>query len=184
MIDDLNRDIPHPGRRRHQAQWKAQSTPVNTYNAALPANQQISIANGFFYQNGYSIRPDYQSAMVSIYQSTLQRLDFANKPELSTKFINRFESIHWKSVFDPIWNYLKKLFVNFRWVAAKTQEKIQEIISEPLPPYTKAIIASALYFKALWEKSFIDRVTRPYVFIWKNKTLFQKTAYIKFSSSK
>lgn len=102
MIDDLNRDIPHPGRRRHQAQWKAQSTPVNTYNAALPANQQISIANGFFYQNGYSIRPDYQSAMVSIYQSTLQRLDFANKPELSTKFINRFESIHWKSVFDPI----------------------------------------------------------------------------------
>lgn len=91
MIDDLNRDIPHPGRRRHQTEWRAQSTPVNTYDTEKPANQQISIVNGIFYQNGYSIRPDYQSAMESVYKSTLQRLDFANKPDLSTKFINRLE---------------------------------------------------------------------------------------------
>lgn len=89
MIDDLNRDIPHPGRRRHQTEWKAQRTPVNIYDTAQPAKQQISIANGIFFQNGYSIRSDYQNAMESIYKSTLQRLDFASKPDLSTKFINR-----------------------------------------------------------------------------------------------
>lgn len=89
MIDDVNRDIPHPGRRRHQTEWKAATTAVNTYDRTKPPNQQISIANGLFYQNGYSIRPDYQNAMGSIYKSTLQRLDFANKPDLSTNFINR-----------------------------------------------------------------------------------------------
>lgn len=55
----------------------------------------------------------------------------------------------------------------FRWVAEKTQDKIKDIIGEPLPPYTKAILASALFFKALWEKSFIPVATRPYVFIKK-----------------
>lgn len=135
MIDDLNRDIPHPGRRRHQTEWKAQETPVNIYDTSVPTEQQISIANGIFFQNGYSIRPDYQNAMESIYKSTLQRLDFASKPDLSTKFINR-------------------------WVADKTQEKIMNILSETVPPNTRAIMASALYFKALWEKSFIDRATR------------------------
>lgn len=89
MIDDLNRDIPHPGRRRHQTEWKVQETPVNVYDTSVPAKQQISIANGIFYQTGYSIRPDYQNAMESIYKSTLQRLDFANRPDLSTTFINR-----------------------------------------------------------------------------------------------
>lgn len=91
MIDDLNRDIPHPGRRRQQTEWKAQRTPVNSYNTKVPAEQQISIANGIFYQNGYSIRPDFRNAIESIYKSTLQRLDFANKPDLSTKFINRLD---------------------------------------------------------------------------------------------
>lgn len=89
MIDDLNRDIPHPGRRRHSTAWKMQRTPMNKYNREAQSFQQISIANGIFYQNGYSIRPDFQTAMESAYRSTLQRLDFANKPELSTKFINR-----------------------------------------------------------------------------------------------
>lgn len=90
MIDDLNREIPHPGRIRHQTVWKIQRTPLNKFNEEAQASQQISVANGLFYQNGYSIRQDFRSAMESAYKSTLQRLDFANKPELSTKFINRF----------------------------------------------------------------------------------------------
>lgn len=89
MIDDLNRGNPHPGRRRHQTEWIAQETPVNKYDSSVPAEQQISIANGIFFQNGYSIRPDYQNAVESVYKSTLQRLDFSNKPDLSTHFINR-----------------------------------------------------------------------------------------------
>lgn len=58
------------------------------------SEQQISIANGIFFQNGYSVRPDYRQAMQSAYRATMQRLDFANKPDLSTKYINRFVRIN------------------------------------------------------------------------------------------
>lgn len=86
MIEDLNNDIPHPTRRRRPAAWTEQrNTPPNNEDS----QQQISIANGIFFQNGYSIRSDYRNAMESAYKSTLQRLDFANKPDLSTKYINR-----------------------------------------------------------------------------------------------
>lgn len=54
---------------------------------------------------------------------------------------------------------LMELF--FRWVNEKTLGKIPEIISSPLPPSTKAVIASALYFKALWERTFMDGATKP-----------------------
>lgn len=69
-------------------------------------------------------------------------------------------------------NYMLKSLLIFRWVAEITHEKIKNIISEPLPPYTRAIMASALYFKALWERSFIDKVTRPYVFIHGKRNSF------------
>lgn len=88
MIEDLERDVPHPGRRRyHQDFWKTQKVQMNNESFS---EQQISVANGIFFQNGYSVRPDYRSAMETAYKSTLQRLDFANKPELSTQYINRF----------------------------------------------------------------------------------------------
>lgn len=87
MIEDLSRDLPHPGRRRHQDLWKAQKVPINNNSIS---EQQISVANGIFFQNGYSIRSEYRNAMESAYKSTLQRLDFANKPQLSTQYINRF----------------------------------------------------------------------------------------------
>lgn len=89
MIEDLSRDIPVPGRRR-QTPWKTQRNPMNGHVQEPHSRQQISIANGIFFQNGYSVRPDYRSAMESAYRATLQRLDFANKPGLSTKYINRF----------------------------------------------------------------------------------------------
>lgn len=94
MIDDLNRDTPHPGRRRYKPLWLTQN-PHENRNRSRDSNsrQQISVANGIFFQNGYSIRDDYRSAMESAYRAHLQRLDFANKPDLSTKYINRFVDI-------------------------------------------------------------------------------------------
>lgn len=87
MLEDLEREDPHPGRRRHQDPWITQRAPSHSERNS---EQQISVANGIFFQNGYSIRPDYRNAMESAYKSTLQRLDFANKPELSTQYINKF----------------------------------------------------------------------------------------------
>lgn len=153
MIEDLERDIPHPGRRRHQDVWRIQRNPLKNITQS---EQQISVANGIFFQNGYSIRSEYRNGIESAYKSTLQRLDFANKPELSTTYINRL-------VFAL--NSIKISLINFfplsRWVSEKTKGKINEVIAEPLPPSTKAVIASALYFKALWERTFIEGGTKP-----------------------
>lgn len=100
----------------------------------LQSNQRISIANGIFLQNGYSIRPDYINAIHSTYKSELQRLDFQHKSELSTRYINR-------------------------WVNEKTEGKIKELFSSPIDESTKVVIASALYFNALWERSFFEGST-------------------------
>ncbi|XP_055295012.1 serine protease inhibitor 28Dc [Sitodiplosis mosellana] len=137
MIDDLNGTIPHPGhRRRYQALWRNQNALHENRNQNQESLQQISVANGIFFQNGYSIRDDFRDAMQSAYQAHLQRLDFANKPDLSTKYINS-------------------------WVNEKTQGKIKKILTNELPQSTKAIIASALYFKALWERTFYEAGTKP-----------------------
>ncbi|XP_031617154.1 serine protease inhibitor 28Dc [Contarinia nasturtii] len=137
MIDDLNRDIPHPGRRRRPVFWTQNHQQNRDENKNQNQSyQQIQIANGIFFQNGYFIRDDYRSAIESVYKSTLQRLDFANKPELSSKYINS-------------------------WVKEKTQNKIKEIISDPLSSTTKSVIASALYFKAVWERMFLEGLTKP-----------------------
>lgn len=90
MIDDLNRDIPHPARRRSPVFWTQQNPLLYKVAHQNHSYQQISVANGIFFQNGYSIRDDFRSAIESAYKSTLQRLDFANKAELSSKYINRF----------------------------------------------------------------------------------------------
>lgn len=154
MIEDLERDIPHPGRRRHQDVWRVQNNPLKNITHS---EQQISVANGIFFQNGYSIRSEYRNGMESAYKSTLQRLDFANKPELSTTYINRFVfALYFERKFS-----LTNFFSHSRWVSEKTKGKINEVIAEPLPASTKAVIASALYFKALWERTFIEGGTKP-----------------------
>lgn len=66
-------------------------------------------------------------------------------------------------------------FALFRWVAEKTQQKITDIISEPVPSGTIAVMASALYFKGQWEKTFIPGGTGPYVHMLENKLLFCST---------
>lgn len=53
-------------------------------------------------------------------------------------------------------------FVN-SWVSQKTEGKVQEIVPNSLSPDTKVILASALYFNAMWEKTFIDGGTGPLV---------------------
>lgn len=57
------------------------------------------------------------------------------------------------------------LIVKFRlknnsWVNEKTNGKIPEIVSY-FQPDTKVVLASALYFKAMWETTFIEGATGP-----------------------
>lgn len=54
-------------------------------------------------------------------------------------------------------------FSTFSWVNEKTEGKIKEMFAQPLSTDTKVVVASALYFKAFWERTFIDGATMPYV---------------------
>lgn len=49
----------------------------------------------------------------------------------------------------------------FSWVDEKTEGKIKKLFAAPLPESTKVVIASALYFKAMWERKFSASGTRP-----------------------
>lgn len=97
MIGDLNRELPNPQHKRSQDYWQLHRVvqrpfarrKANPFDEDDQSFQRISVANGIFVQNGFSIRSDYKDAIESTYKSTLQRLDFINKSQLSTKYINR-----------------------------------------------------------------------------------------------
>lgn len=44
---------------------------------------------------------------------------------------------------------------------SKTEGKIPEIVSNSLSSDTKIVMASALYFNAMWQKTFIESATEP-----------------------
>lgn len=69
----------------------------------------------------------------------------------------------------------------FSWVNEKTQGKIKEMISDVLPASTKAVITSALYFSALWERTFMEGATKSYVssLIFQNLLLRTKFVTVK-----
>lgn len=135
MIEDLARDLPNPFHQRPHDYWSMHRPPTRKPDSNLQqSNQHISIANGIFVQNGYSIRQDFIDGIQSTYKSTVQRLDFQHKSELSTRYINR-------------------------WIEEKTEGKIREIFSSSLDESTRIVIASALYFNALWERTFFEGAT-------------------------
>uniref|UniRef100_A0A2C9GW19 Serpin domain-containing protein n=1 Tax=Anopheles farauti TaxID=69004 RepID=A0A2C9GW19_9DIPT len=101
-----------------------------------PAAHEISLANGIFVQRDYPLSDSYQNQSMMYYNSEVQSLDFAQDSTGSTKRINK-------------------------WVSDKTHGKIPNILPSTLPGNTVMVLASALYFKALWAETFIDGATKP-----------------------
>lgn len=98
-------------------------------------DHRVSIVNGIFVQNGFSIRPDYRSVVESIYRSEITELDFENHPDQAVSFIND-------------------------WVEKSTNGKVKNIVSESLSTDTRVIIASTLYFNSRWKDTFIEGGTK------------------------
>uniref|UniRef100_A0A1B0DJV5 Serpin domain-containing protein n=1 Tax=Phlebotomus papatasi TaxID=29031 RepID=A0A1B0DJV5_PHLPP len=98
-------------------------------------DHRVSIVNGIFVQNGFSIRPDYRSVVESIYRSEITELDFENHPDQAASFIND-------------------------WVEKSTNGKVKNIVSESLSTDTRVIIASTLYFNSRWKDTFIEGGTK------------------------
>ncbi|XP_017859273.1 PREDICTED: serpin B4 [Drosophila arizonae] len=108
---------------------------LRNYPRNRHAPQEVHVANGLFVKHGYNLNPDYRQAVVSIYKSELQMLDFANSPATARYNINS-------------------------WVEQQTKGKIENIIPDDLPQETRIVMANTLYFKAMWEIDFIASATK------------------------
>ncbi|XP_055386185.1 serine protease inhibitor 28Dc-like [Condylostylus longicornis] len=99
-------------------------------------DHEIDIANGIFIQSGYQLKSDYENFVKSIYRSNSEivLLDFENNSEYARQYIND-------------------------WGKRKTNGKIENLIMGDIDTTTNMIITSALYFRSLWQTSFIESIT-------------------------
>lgn len=103
-------------------------------NSGFELGHQINLAQGIFVQENYPIRPLYQETAQQLYASETYHVNFESRPAEAQKKINK-------------------------WVSERTHGKIKDILAETPIASTKVIIASAMYFKALWENPFFEGIT-------------------------
>uniref|UniRef100_A0A182M944 Serpin domain-containing protein n=1 Tax=Anopheles culicifacies TaxID=139723 RepID=A0A182M944_9DIPT len=100
-----------------------------------PTAHLITLANGIFVQRSFQLSDTYRNQSMLYYNSEVQSLDFELNAADSTKHINS-------------------------WVSEKTHGKLPNILPSTLPASTVMVLASAMYFKALWAETFIDGATK------------------------
>lgn len=98
------------------------------------AGNQVHFAQGLFIQNKYPVRQLYQDTVQQLYDSEIFHVDFEGRPGEAQKAINQ-------------------------WVAQRTKGKIKDILAETPTASTKVILATAMYFKALWASPFFEGAT-------------------------
>lgn len=95
----------------------------------------VQVANALFLHNQYSMNPSYKQVVQSVYRAETFNVDFTS-PVAVQEQANK-------------------------WVEEKTRGKIPQIISSPLHPQTRLLIASTIYFNARWKTTFLEGMTKP-----------------------
>ncbi|KAK0183458.1 hypothetical protein PV327_001498 [Microctonus hyperodae] len=96
---------------------------------------ELSIAEGVFIQDGYSIRPEFRGIAENIYKSDIITVNFQYQAKIAQGIIND-------------------------WVNSKTHGKIHSLLDELPDVNTKIILASALYFRGEWNQHFVKGATK------------------------
>jgi serine protease inhibitor len=97
---------------------------------------ELSVANALWAQAGHAFLPAFLQIARNEYQANLNQADFKTGAAAAINEINR-------------------------WVAKKTQEKIQDLLPPgSLTSWTKLVLANAIYFKGAWSKPFNKAETR------------------------
>lgn len=96
---------------------------------------QLKIANRLFVQRDFSLRPAFTEHIGRYFFSTLAPLDFKHAPVHARDTINQ-------------------------WIAAQTQNRITQILSDAPSEDTRLAMVNALYLKAPWENSFEEEATK------------------------
>ncbi|XP_059483548.1 alpha-1-antiproteinase-like [Neocloeon triangulifer] len=88
---------------------------------------KLKLANKAFIASNLEVKPDYVSSLEKNFFTTIESIDFT-APK-ATKKINN-------------------------WIAWATNRKILTLFENDLPPTTKLVLVSALYFKGKWKQAF------------------------------
>lgn len=127
-------DVQSNSRRVHE-QFGRLIKKLQESAATFNIDKQVNFASAIFVQEGYPIRQIYKETAESLYSSEVLNVNFANNPHSAQQIVNA-------------------------WVSERTKGKIPSILNEIPSSTTKVILASAMYFKAQWEKPFFEGSTK------------------------
>jgi len=96
----------------------------------------LRIANRLFGQKTYEFRKPFLGEVKTYFGAPLQPMNFRKNPAGATREING-------------------------WVAKQTQDRIRDLITDPLSKDTRLVLVNALYFKAAWAYDFPESSTSP-----------------------
>lgn len=99
----------------------------HTHVLRAPSNSTLRVANAAVLQERYNVLTEYLDLLTQSFAAEVSKANLAD--EQSRKNINT-------------------------WVKNSTGGKIEDLLSEPLPPNTKMVLLNAIYFKGLWDTPF------------------------------
>jgi serpin B len=139
-------DAAHVALGKQLADWAALATPpLPTTPATDPQMQKwqeeelehkrvvLRVVNRLWAQAGHKFREEFLELLRDDYRAPLGTVDF--KKDAARVAINK-------------------------WVADATEQKIKELIANPIPADTKLVITNAVYFKAHWAEEFSTSMTQ------------------------
>jgi serpin B len=141
MADTLHFDLPqdklHPA---FNALGLALDSRNSVYDDPVSGEKktavQLEIANALWAQAGYPFKAPFLEVLGRNYDAGVQQVDFVNAPEPARQAINQ-------------------------WAAEKTHDKIQEVVPQgSITPYTRLVLANAIYLNALWQSRFDEVATQ------------------------
>lgn len=116
-------------------EWAALAVPSRPDDFYKGQSIVLRTANRLFAQRGKPFEPAYVTLTSTRYGAPIEAVDFATDSEGARKTVND-------------------------WVAARTEQRIKDILPPPVPKDTRLILANAIYFKAAWEHPFREGETR------------------------
>jgi serpin B len=103
----------------------------------------FKIANSIWYQQGFSVLPDFIQLNMNYFNAAVEELDFSQ--DNAADIMNA-------------------------WVNEHTKGKISEIVDKPIDPLTVMFLINAIYFKGTWQYEFDPDNTHDTYFIKSDQT--------------
>jgi len=139
-------EAAHAALGKELAAWAALATPPLPSTPATDAQMQkwqeeelehkrivLRVVNRLWAQTGHKFRDEYLKLLRDVYRAPLGSVDFHH--DAARVAINK-------------------------WVADATEQKIKELLANPIPGDTKLVITNAVYFKAHWSDEFGEGATQ------------------------